>query len=129
MKAKQSPQQGQNQKKKGVRAPYTFDSLQSDLLAQQAALGRDFSLRKVAAKYGVSHAVIQRVLAGVEPTDPTIRKALGLPHLKPAPVCPVHGVVHLGGCPRPKRAPESLSDWTVKSLAEAIRNRTLIEGE
>lgn len=52
-----------------------------------------------------------------------LRTALGLPCYAPAVVCPVHGVVHAGKCPRPKPAPKSLFDWPVKKLAESIRNR------
>lgn len=64
---------------RGVRAPYTFENLKSDVLYLHDAKGANLSLRKIAKKYGVSHGVIQRVIAGREPVIPHIRSAFGLP--------------------------------------------------
>lgn len=58
-----------------------------------------------------------------EPRRPAIRKALGLPCYAPAPVCPKHGVVHRGQCPKNRKPPKSLWDWPVRELARAIRER------
>lgn len=62
------------------------------------------------------------------------RKALGLmpaPGFDEAPVCPVHGVVHVCNCAghdgrprwRAKRPPKRLSDVSAKTLAQWIRER------
>ena len=61
------------------------------------------------------------------PKRPDILKALGIPAYAPAPICPVHNVVHTGHCPRAKRVPQSLFDWTVKELKEALLARKLYE--
>jgi hypothetical protein len=108
---------------RGVRAPYTFAQLKNDLQGAYRPKDRQNSLRAISKKYGVSHAAVQRVLAGIEPHDPKIRVAFGLPELRPAPVCPKHGVVHAGQCPRAARVPKDLWDWPVKALRDAIRNR------
>src|SRR3990167_8076495 len=87
--------------RKGVRGPYTFAKLKDDLLAAHEAIPPK-SLRELSDDYGVTHGAIQRVLAGKEPHSAHIRAALGLPALAPAPVCPVHGVVHQSKrCPKP----------------------------
>ena len=80
--------------KSSVRAPYTFEYVRGVLIALRNAPDgkRDFtSLRKIAARYGVTHAAIQRVLEGKEPKDIKIRHALGMSHTIRAdiPVCPV----------------------------------------
>lgn len=57
------------------------------------------------------------------PKKTTMLRKLGLPKTAPAPVCQVHGVVHIGSCPKPKRAPKSLFDWPIKALTQALRER------
>jgi len=95
--------------KPGVRAPYTLEKLKYDLQHSHA----QNSLRTIAAKYGVSHAAVQRVLDGHEPKRPGIRRAFGLPEYVPAPVCPTHGIVHLSKrCPRkPRPKPNPPYEW------------------
>lgn len=66
------------------------------------------------------------VAKGREPKKAAVRHALGLPALAPAPVCPVHGVVHTGRCPRPKATPKRLWDWPVRALARALRERVTL---
>jgi hypothetical protein len=70
-------------------------------------------LREIAAMFGVTHGVIARALAGQEPRDAAIRGLLGLPAMAPAPVCPVHGVVHVTRrCPVERaRAKAKRRDW------------------
>lgn len=88
MKSKTAPQSTKKSSrvivKTAVRAPYTFDKVKSYLEALRDSPdgNRDFtSLRKIGKKYGVSHAVIQRALNGIEPKDNTIRHNLGMaPH-------------------------------------------------
>lgn len=71
-----------NKAKIDVRAPYTFESVRQSIIAKRNALdksGQKTPLRKIAKDYGgVSHGVIQRILAGKEPHDTKIRRALGL---------------------------------------------------
>jgi hypothetical protein len=50
--------------------------------------------REVARAFGVSPAMAWKIAHGVEPVDADIRKTLGLPVLKPAPVCKVCGEIH-----------------------------------
>jgi len=106
----------------GVRAPYTFETIRQSLIAQRDALdakGKKMSYRKIAAKYGVSHAAIHRaVVYGIEPKDTAIRHALGLPqnavtvsplscgHAPLAKRCPI--------CQQAtKYAPHPVARWTV----------------
>ena len=66
-------------KKSGVRAPYTFKEVIAVIRAKKNA-GKSFrQIAKDDYKGLVSHAVIQRVLDGLEPQDPKIREVLGLP--------------------------------------------------
>lgn len=91
--------------KEGVRDAYTFDTLRDYLID----LHDDKSLRSIARdEYGgkVTHAVIERIIAGYDPVDPHIRAVLGLPILAPAPVCPTCGIVHPGRCTVRKPVPE-----------------------
>ena len=92
--------------KKGVRWAYTFPELKRAI----ESLHREKSLREIGKSLGVSHAVIQRILQGIEPKTFYIRNRLLLPNTAPAPVCPRPGVVHVShrcpadnSKPRPKR--------------------------
>lgn len=100
------------------------NTVQAGLLADYARL-QDW--QKVGGKKGVSGGMAYRVAVhGYEPRANRIRASLGLPALEPAPVCPVHGVVHAGHCPKPRRAPKSLWDWPVRELARALRERVTL---
>ncbi len=102
------------------------NTVQTRLLADYARLG---TWQAVGRKYGVSRGMAYRVaVQGYEPKRRHIRFALSFPTLHPAPVCPVHGVVHLGRCPRPRPMPKSLWDWPVRALARALRERVAISG-
>lgn len=64
------------------------------------------SWEKTGEDYKISGGMAYRIaMQGYEPKDAHIRAALGLPILAPAPVCPVHGVVHTGSCPRVGKRP------------------------
>jgi len=55
------------------------------------------------------------------PHKPVILKALGLPALAPAPVCPACGVIHLRRCPRRPAPPEwvdKAADWLAQRQKE-----------
>lgn len=97
---------------------------------KSAALWRDYAALgtwdAVASKYGVTRAMAFRVAHGYQPRSAKVRLALGLPALAPAPVCPAHGIVHTGRCPRPRPAPKSLWDWPVRELARALRERVTL---
>lgn len=82
---------------------YTEGALCKDLRTQHEA---GMSLREIAAQYeGVTHADISRVLKGEFPRSACKRLALKLPPLDLAPVCPIHGVVHVRAtCPGEKTA-------------------------
>jgi len=78
------------------------------------------------AKTGVrvTRATVWRIVNGKgEPENKSQRRALGLPVTAPAVVCPTHGVVHPGRCPRLARKPKSLFDLPTAALAWMIRNR------
>ena len=53
---------------------------------------------------GVNRGLLCAVANGARKPTPAVLRALGLPifALAPAPVCPVHGVIHQGRCPRHK---------------------------
>jgi len=64
-----------------VRSAYTWDKVVADIRASYAAKR---SFRRVAREDlggRVSHAVVARIVGGVEPHKPEIRQALGLPPL------------------------------------------------
>ncbi len=99
--------------KTSVRAPYTFENVRQLLIAHRNtpdAKRPKTSYRKIGARYGVSHAVIHRIVQyGYEPKSPTIRSALGLPPrsvaVDPCAHCgQVHTLKHCPGEPR-KYAP------------------------
>lgn len=76
----------------------TFQMVRDEILS---ARKQGLSLRQISAHYpGVSFGTIGRIIEGVEPKTPDIRHALGMTVYQPAPVCPIHGVVHVGRCPR-----------------------------
>lgn len=77
----------------------------------------------VALKFGISKAMAYRVANGYEPKTTRIRSLLSLPCYSPALVCPKHGVVHRGQCPKRLKPPQSLFDWPIRQLARAIRER------
>ena len=98
----------QKRARTAVQSSYTFAQLKNDVQSAHDPKSREKSFHGLAKKYGVSHAVIQRIMLGQEPRRPDIRAALGLPALRLAPVCPRCGQVHvtrrcLSRKPAPKR--------------------------
>jgi len=57
-----------------------------------------------------------------EPKTVKLRAKLGLPVLCLAPICPEHGVVHIGRCPT-RVMPKRLDSFTVKELRYMFENR------
>ena len=91
-----------NRARRGVQSLYTFVKLKNDLLHRHDPNSRQNSTRGIAADYGITCGTVARILRGIEPKRADIRRQLGLPELAPAPVCPVHGVVHISrSCPKP----------------------------
>lgn len=70
---------------------------------------RTGSWQKLANSLGLekSKGVIYSVAKGKRRPTPSICKALGIEYevMAPAPVCPKHGVVHPGRCPRARKTP------------------------
>lgn len=73
---------------------------------------------------GISHATLSAIARGRDPKSPAIRCKLGLPALAPAPVCPVHGVVHVSRrCPVARKPPQPwLSEEEVRERLEYVEN-------
>lgn len=69
--------------------------------------GRPTTYCAIAEIFGppVTRIVIWRLVndCDYEPKRSDIRAALNLPILAPTPVCPTHGIVHPGRCPRPTK--------------------------
>lgn len=75
--------------RRGVRNAYTYLNLKDDLVYLHDAKGGNLSLRKIAARYGVTHAVIHRILTyDMEPKNREIRNALGLKDYALVEICP-----------------------------------------
>jgi hypothetical protein len=71
--------------------------------------------RLVGARFGVSGAMAFRIAKrGYIPKSHAVLSALHLPETLPAPVCPKHGVVHTGRCPRAHKSPEALEAYRAK---------------
>lgn len=85
---------------------YTEGVVLADIRGKHEA---GMSLREIAAQYeGVTHADVSRILRGEFPRSACKRLALKLPPLDLAPVCPIHGVVHVRAtCPGAKTSPRS----------------------
>ena len=96
------------------------------LRRQKNKRGRPTTYDAIAHKFGpkITRIIIWRLInePDYEPHDTNIRLALGLPALAPAPVCPVHGVVHPGRCPKPHTPHQAwLSEEEVNQRLEFIR--------
>lgn len=104
------------------------------LKAAKAELG---TWRSVARKYNINHGLASRVASGAAKAPPAVLAALDLlPKTADAPVCPVHGVVHLlPGCPdefivrrraRKRVNPQYIRDWPVARLRWAFDHREVM---
>jgi hypothetical protein len=82
------------------------------------------TLLAVSEKTKINVGYLSQIMRGKRRASNKVLSALGLPCYAPAPVCPKHGVVHAGQCPRAARVPKDLWDWPVKALRDAIRNRS-----
>ena len=97
---------------KPVRKPYSWPKLKNDVLSVYVANDKKNGLRGLAKKYGVSHGVIQRILAGHEPKRADIRRALGLPALVSVSACPDCGEGHVKSrCPNKSKPAKPRRIW------------------
>jgi hypothetical protein len=77
--------------------------------------------RKVGQEFNITSGMAYRIAKNkYEPKDPRIRFVLGLSALAPAPVCPVHGVVHVAHrCPGQRKPRQA---WmSVEEVDQRIR--------
>jgi hypothetical protein len=96
-----------------------IDAISMQLQQDYERLG---TWRKVGEKYGSSSGLVFRMANGYEPKRVDIRLRFGLSVYASVPVCSVHGVVHIGACPKERR----YSDWfsmPIKQVMQAIINR------
>ena len=108
--------------KRGVQKPYTFAKLKDDLLGVYDPASPDNSLRGLAKKLGVNHAVIQRILNGIEPKTALIRKRLNLVPLGQGELCAIHGKVCSKQCRESKpRKPRKPPAFPNRNQATAVR--------
>lgn len=77
--------------------------------------------RAAGARFGITGALAFRIAKqGYVPKDGEICKRLGIPVFAPAVVCPKHGIVHHGRCPR-KTFEENAAEydeWKIEHAAE-----------
>ena len=69
-----------------------------------------FISKTVLPYVGICHTTLRRISLGIAPKDQAICDQLGITRYAPAPVCPVHGVVHTGSCPRVGKRPRWVRD-------------------
>ena len=85
---------------------------ESNAVRDELALIRDnlcLTWREIATmpKYqGIPIQTLSMIYLGKRGVPKRYREQLGIPDTAPAPVCPVHGVVHVGKCPQPKKGIE-----------------------
>ncbi len=105
-----------------------LDAIRSDL-ARLRARRIPVPWRKIAERYpGVPAGTLCAIFKGREPKKHSVRRALGLPDLAPAPVCPDCGQVHVSGtctATRPRGA-DGLAPVTV--WARRVRAGAVVLG-
>ena len=85
-----------------------LDTLKADLRARRAT-GKTW--REIAREFdGIPAGTLCAIAKGYEPKKPSMRRALGLPAMQPAPVCPRCGVVHTRQC-------RTLPAWVERGVA------------
>ena len=133
-----TPQHSQTPPKTSVRASYTFKTLRDALASERNALDakqRKTSYRKIGKKYGVSHAVIHRIVAyGIDPIDNHIRAALGLPphtvEVAPCAKCGnVHVTKHCTANPHPRQPDPVIRVKKLRQRIAALRFSDVIRDE
>ncbi len=87
--------------------------------------------RAIAAHFdGVPAGTLCAIAKGRDPKSPAIRAALGLPAFASALVCPVHGVVHPGRCPRKtfEQRAGDYADWKALNMPKLLEIVAWAEG-
>lgn len=107
----------------------TLYAIRSRLTAARAT---GMTWRKIAEFFpGVPAATLCAIAKhNRDPKSPAIRSALGLPAYASAPVCPVHGVVHQGRCPR-KTFEQRAADydaWKTRNMPKLLAIVAWAEG-
>lgn len=115
MTAKASPRRHLGSRPKG--SVQTLYALRSRLVSARAT---GMTWRAIAAHFpGVPAATLCAIAKhGRDPKSPRIRAALGLPTYADAPVCPVHGVVHAGRCPR--KSTDTYDAWRARNMPKLL---------
>lgn len=102
----------------------TLDKLRARLASARAA---GMPWRQVAGFFpGVPAGTLCAISKGRDPKSPAIRRALGLPAYQAAEVCPVHGVVHTGRCPR--KSADTYDAWRTRNLPKLLEMVAWAEG-
>lgn len=122
MTAQHSLKSGHNRARRGVRAAYTWAQVKAYVLDCL----RSKSLRQVARDLGLkNHSAVQRIRDGIEPHDPAIRAALGLPEYGLAPKCLKCGACHVTKrCTRKptfEQRAEEYESWLTANADELAR--------
>lgn len=103
-------------KKQSVQS---LDALRRVLLARRAEQHPPTPWRVLAADYpGVPAGTLCAIAKGREPRKASIRAALGLPVLIPAPACFVCGVVHTRQCRIQAKWLRQATDWLAARHAQ-----------
>jgi hypothetical protein len=81
------------------------------------------SWKLVGQEFEITKAMAFRIAEqNYEPKDVRIRLVLGLAAYAPAPVCPIHKIVHTGHCPR-QRQYKDLYDMPTELLRWKLEHR------
>lgn len=99
--------------------------IQKELKKDYEELKTKGGWRAVGKRYGISCGMAYRVAMDCyEPSDIVIRRKLGLKVMKPAPVCPFCGEVHIRkSCPHRRKVVHRWADLPMDQLRFAIENR------
>ena len=104
----------------------TLDTLRSRLTSARAT---GMTWRAIADHFpGVPAGTLCAIVKqNRDPKSPTIRQRLGLPAYQSAEVCPVHGVVHTGRCPR--KSADTYDAWRVRNMPKLLEMVAWAEGQ
>ncbi len=82
----------------------TLDKVKDELTTLKKAKGLRWSDISQKPEYvGIPAGTLCSIAKGRDPKNPYYRAILHLSVLVPTPVCPIHGVVHPGECPKEKK--------------------------
>lgn len=110
---------------KGNKRHITDEELKTAILEAKRELG---TWEKVAERFGKNKGTLRAIANGMILKTPSLRMEYGLDVFAPAPVCPIHGVVHIGKCPKKKKE-KMIREMTKQELVFALENRMEFERE